>query len=205
MVAVALHDLDEVRDQVVPALEFDVDQRPRLPDPRAKADEAVVGHDDPAEEPDRQRPGPGERDVHGVGGDRLVAGGPPACGRGSGENDGQDPQTPSPPGIAVRYGLLAPGRDEEHLRGGVGGDLGGDDVLPLPRAAGGEEGGVEGDRLFREPADVIGTADGPGRTLSIIEGVAAAAGPVEHLLRLDVGAFREDTQGAGVVAQEKRR
>ena len=42
---VPLHGLDEVRDQVVPTGELDVDAAPRLVDQRALPDEAVVHHD----------------------------------------------------------------------------------------------------------------------------------------------------------------
>ena len=49
---VALHRFDDVRDEVQPLLQLDVDIGKRLSDPLPHRDELVVDHDDPKNEND---------------------------------------------------------------------------------------------------------------------------------------------------------
>jgi hypothetical protein len=49
---VALHGLDQVRDEIVAALELHVDAAPGLVDLVARADERVPGRDDPDDQQD---------------------------------------------------------------------------------------------------------------------------------------------------------
>jgi hypothetical protein len=51
---VALHGLDQVGDQVVAALQLDVDAAPGLVDLVARADEGVPGRDDPDDQQDQR-------------------------------------------------------------------------------------------------------------------------------------------------------
>ena len=53
MAGVALHGLDQIGDQVVALLELDVDVGERLVDPLPHRNEAVVDHDDPHHEHDK--------------------------------------------------------------------------------------------------------------------------------------------------------
>ena len=54
VIAVTLHRIDEIRDQIVAALELNIDLAPALLDALAQFDEAVVDRDDPAHRPDEK-------------------------------------------------------------------------------------------------------------------------------------------------------